>query len=287
MRAAIGSSRYADPITKYDRWIKQTKANDKTLNEYEETAYEFIGRTRHPMDEPATRRPSLIPPGAQLSLMDRGLRCWLRPAQKRGPTRLGQIVDSALDGGEPAIDIAVKNFGSVRDRRLEVSWTSRALRQRGRAGESALAIRRHDRRPRSSAFDGIATPALVLLDETGSAAGIFARRRRGRTDQHLDFAVRQYSEQAKTEPSAKVAKPGVAFTPFPFRREASGQPNFVAGGRAVDPLQDEFEIEGQLEFADHDDRRVVVLQRQQIAASNFAFDDEAEPFEEGLDRLIE
>jgi hypothetical protein len=52
-------------------------------------------------------------------------------------------------------------------------------------------------------------------------------------------------------------------------------------------LQDEFEIEGQLEFADHDDRWVVALQRHQIAASDFAFDDEAEPFEEGLDRPIE
>jgi len=52
-------------------------------------------------------------------------------------------------------------------------------------------------------------------------------------------------------------------------------------------VQDELEIEGQLEFADHDDRRVVALQRQQIAASDFAFDDEAEPFEEGIDRLIE
>ena len=46
VRAATGSNRYADPITKYGRWIKQTKANDKTLNGYEETAYEFIGRTR-------------------------------------------------------------------------------------------------------------------------------------------------------------------------------------------------------------------------------------------------
>ena len=49
----------------------------------------------------------------------------------------------------------------------------------------------------------------------------------------------------------------------------------------------ELEIESQFEFADHDDRRVVALQRQQIAASDFAFDDEPEPFEEGLDRPIE
>ena len=52
-------------------------------------------------------------------------------------------------------------------------------------------------------------------------------------------------------------------------------------------MQDELEIEGQFGFADHYDRRVVALQRQQIAASDFAFDNEAEPFEEGLDGLIE
>jgi len=129
--------------------------------------------------------------------------------------------------------------------------------------------------------------AAVLLDETGSAAGIFARHRCGRTYQDLNFAIRQYPEQAETEPSTQVAKPGVALTPLPARREASGQPNFVASGRPVDPLQDELEIEGQLEFADHDDREIVALQRHQIAASNLAFDDKAEPFEEDLDRPIE
>jgi hypothetical protein len=97
----------------------------------------------------------------------------------------------------------------------------------------------------------------------------------------------RYPEQAKTELFTKIAKSGIAFTPFTAGRETSGQPNFVAGGCTVDPLQDELEIEDQLEFADHDDRRVVALQRHQIAASDFAFDEEAEPFEESLDRLIE
>jgi hypothetical protein len=124
----------------------------------------------------------------------------------------------------------------------------------------------------------------VLLDETGSAEGISARHRCGRTDQDPNFAIRQYPEQAETEPSTKVAKPGVALTPLPARREASGQPNFVASGRPVDPLQDELEIEGQLEFADHDDRQIIALQRDQIAASNLALDDKTEPFEEDLDR---
>ena len=52
-------------------------------------------------------------------------------------------------------------------------------------------------------------------------------------------------------------------------------------------MQDELEIEGQFEFPDHDDRRIIAAQRQQIAASDFTFDNEAEPFEEGLDRPIE
>ena len=37
---------------------------------------------------------------------------------------------------------------------------------------------------------------------------------------------------------------------------------------------------------DHDDREIVSLQRHQIAVSNLALDDKAEPFEEGLDRPI-
>ena len=222
----------------------------------------------------------------QLALLATGCDWELRPAHKRGPTGLGQAVDPALDASEPAIDIAVKDLGASGIDALRSRGRRRALRQLGRAGESALAIRRHDRPPRSSAFDGIATPAPVLVDETGSAAGIFARRRRGRANQQLDFAVREHSEQAEPEPSAKVAKPGVAFTSFPARREASGQPNFVARSRAIDPLQDELEIEGQLELADHDQRRVVALQPQQIAASDLTFDEEAEPFEEGLDRPI-
>ena len=160
----------------------------------------------------------------------------------------------------------MKDIVSVWDRRFEVPRTSRSLCQRGGAGESALAICCHDRRPRSPAFGGITSPAAVLLDETGSAAVVFARHRCGRTDQDLNLAIRQYPKQPEAEPSTKVAKPGVALT-SPPERKASGQPNFVARGRPVDPLQDELEIEGQLEFADHDDREIVSLQRDQIAIS--------------------
>jgi hypothetical protein len=161
---------------------------------------------------------------------------------------------------------------------------SRTLRQCG-ASEGALAIRGHDRRPRTSDFNRIAPPAAMLLDETGAAAGILARHRRSGTRVHL--AIRPHCEQAETEPSAKVPKPHIACAPLLARRKASGEPNFVACGSAIDPLQDEFKIEGQLEFADRHDMWIVVPQRQQIAASDFTLDNEAEPFEEGLDRPIE
>jgi len=36
-----------------------------------------------------------------------------RATSKRGPTRLGQAADSALDRSEPAIDIAVQDLGSL------------------------------------------------------------------------------------------------------------------------------------------------------------------------------
>jgi hypothetical protein len=44
--------------------------------------------------------------------------------------------------------------------------------------------------------------------------------------------------------------------------------------------------EGQLEFADHDNREIVSLQRDQIAVSDLALDDKAESLEEDLDRPI-
>ena len=120
----------------------------------------------------------------------------------------------------------------------------------------------------------------------GQSEDVFSRHRCRRTHQDLNLAIRQYPSNPKPSILTKVAKPGVALTPPPARREASGQPNFVARGRLVDTLQYELEIEGQLEFADHDDRKIVSLQGDKIAVPNLALDDKAEPFEEDLDRPI-
>jgi hypothetical protein len=60
------------------------------------------------------------------------------------------------------------------------------------------------------------------------------------------------------------------------RRKSSGEPNFVACGNAINPLQNELEVESQLKLADHDDRWIIAPQRQQVAASDLALDNEAE-----------
>ena len=48
------------------------------------------------------------------------------------------------------------------------------------------------------------------------------------------------------------------------------KPNLIAGSGAVDTLQHELKIEGELELADHDDRRLVAAQRDQITAADLA-----------------
>ena len=213
---------------------------------------------------------------------------WAAPTAASAEARLGQTRPGCpLDGDEPPINVAAQDFRSVWYVRLKVPGTSRALRQRGGASEGALAISRHDRFPRSSAFNRIAASKAMLFDETGSAARIPARYRPSGAHQHLNVAIRPHPEHTEPEPSAKVAKPRVVFTPLCARRKPSGEPNFVARASAIDPLQNEFEVEGQLKLADHDDRRIIAPQRQQIAASDLTFDNKAEPFEEGLDRPIE
>ena len=214
--------------------------------------------------------------------MDCGRRRRLRPAQKRGSAGLGQGVHSPLDGDEPPIDVAAQDIRGIWYVRLKVPGTSQALRQRGGAGEGALAIRRHDRLPRPSAFNRIAPSATMLLDETGSAAGVLARHRRRGTHQHVNLAIRPHSEQPETEPSAKVAKPHVVFTPLLARRKAGGEPNFVASGGAITPkTSSRLKVSLSSPITTIGDHRP---QRQQIAASDLTFDNEAEPLEQGLDR---
>ncbi len=106
-------------------------------------------------------------------------------------------------------------------------------------------------------------------------------------DQDFDAARVGDAKHAEAEPPAEIAEPGVALAALAALRDPGGDPDFVAGGGAVDRLQHEFEIEGELEFADDHDRGLVADQRQEIAAADLSLDGRAEVFEEGLDRGVE
>ena len=85
-------------------------------------------------------------------------------------------------------------------------------------------------------------------------------------------------EQAEPQETAELVHARIAqasATPCRTHRK----PDLVAGSRSIHPLQHEFKTERQLELADHDDRRLVSTERDQITAADFALDREAERFE--------
>ncbi|MFK4687057.1 hypothetical protein ABIF39_008870 [Bradyrhizobium diazoefficiens] len=73
---------------------------------------------------------------------------------------------------------------------------------------------------------------------------------------------------------------------MPRAEHLGRDPHLVGGAGAIDRLQDQFEIEGELELADHDDRWIVAAQRHEIAAANLALHGEAELFQEAFDGQI-
>jgi len=109
---------------------------------------------------------------------------------------------------------------------------------------------------------------------------------RGRRDNHLDIARLGDRKHAKAEPAAEIAIARVALASLATLRQSGGEPDFVTGGRAIDRLQNQFEVEGKLQFADHHDRGIVAAQRDKVAAADFALDREAELLEETFDGQI-
>ena len=84
---------------------------------------------------------------------------------------------------------------------------------------------------------------------------------------------------SKPKPSLLQRLRNLASLSRPFPREdrrAASQTSSLVVARST-PCKMRLEIEAKLEFADHDDREIVALQRHQIAVSNLALDDKAEP----------
>ena len=95
------------------------------------------------------------------------------------------------------------------------------------------------------------------------------------------------AEHAEAEPAAQIAVARIALAALAARRHPGRKPDLVGGGGTIDRLQHQFEIEGQFQFADHHDRRLVAAQRHQIAAADLTLDREAELLEEAFDGQIE
>ena len=116
--------------------------------------------------------------------------------------------------------------------------------------------------------------------------GIAPRRRGRRLDDHLDIAAVGHRQHAKAEPAAQIAIAGIALAALAACRQFCGEPDLIGRSGTIDRLQDQFEIERQLQFADHHDRRIVAGERHQVAAADLALDGKAELFEEVFDGQI-
>src|SRR5436853_1059023 len=111
----------------------------------------------------------------------------------------------------------------------------------------------------------------MLGHQTGAALGIPARMPRLRLNQDIDLTVRRYRQQSKSEHPAELQDAGITLATSSLA-ERNGEPHFVARRHAIDGLQHQFKIETELELSDHDQRRLVAAQRDEIAAADFAFD---------------
>src|SRR5260370_24570103 len=109
-------------------------------------------------------------------------------------------------------------------------------------------------------------------DQARALFGIAARGCRGRLDDHLDIAGAGDREHAEAEPAAEIAIARVALASLAAHGHFGGKPDLVAGTGAVDRLQKQLKIEGELEFANHDDWRLVAAERHEVAAAGFALD---------------
>ena len=123
------------------------------------------------------------------------------------------------------------------------------------------------------------------MDKPSAAARILAGAPRSGLDQHFNKSGGRHPEQAEPQETAELVHARIAQASTTPGRTHS-KPDLVAGSRSIHPLQHEFKTERQLELANHNDRRLVSTQRNQITAADFALDREAEHFEIALHRRI-
>ena len=127
----------------------------------------------------------------------------------------------------------------------------------------------------------------MLLDNPGASLGIAARAPRNRLNQHLHRPSRRDAEQAHAKQAAELTRARIVLTTSAPPRGANSKPDFVADGRAIHSLQDQFEAKSELQFANDERCRLTAGEGNQITAAHLSLDLESQLFEEPLYGEIE
>jgi hypothetical protein len=126
----------------------------------------------------------------------------------------------------------------------------------------------------------------VLRNDARSAFSITPRSPGDRFNENVDLASGRYREKSETKKAAKLLNARVLLPAATAARRANGEPDLIAGRRAIDPLQDQFEGKGELQLADNNGAGLALTQSHKIAPAYLALSLEAELFEEALDGKV-
>jgi hypothetical protein len=95
----------------------------------------------------------------------------------------------------------------------------------------------------------------MLVKQPSTAFFVLAGLPGAGADHHFDRAKRRYAEQAKAQKAAKLPHTRITQSFAPCWTD--GEPNLITCGRTLYGLEHKLKTERQLQFSDHDDRRLV------------------------------
>ena len=127
----------------------------------------------------------------------------------------------------------------------------------------------------------------MLLDKARAALGIATRTPRHRLNEDFHLASDRDAEQTEPEQAAELAHTRIMLAASAPPGGLHGEPDLVAGSRAVHGLQDELERDTELQLADDHRGGLLAVERYEVAAAHLALDLEAQLFEEALDGQVE
>lgn len=200
---------------------------------------------------------------------------------------VGQAVAASLDAFEPAVDVALQDFGRIGHRRLEIARAARCARESPRAIERLLAVCGHYGTARATAERRIAQALPMLIDNSRASFRIASRAPWRRLYDHFDMTPGRYRNEPKAEKTAQLFHSRITFAPTAPARSADREPYVVACRQPVDGLQQKFEGKGELQFGDDDGNRFTLVERDDIAPADLPLHLEAQAFEECFDRQVE